>query len=154
MEDRMKGTGPAHEGDRLIAADATPWLPMNASTRFRLLRCSRETGQTTLMLKIAAGTRAPAHTHFGASEYLVLSGTMELDGGELAGGVTARAGDYGYEATGAVHGETFFPEETVLYFTRYGPSATIGENQQILSVLDWKRLSELQAEGLAQLGGT
>ena len=135
--------------DRWIASDATPWLTMDANTQFRLLRCSRETGQTTLLLKIAAGTRAGAHIHFGASEYLVLSGRMELGGGAEAGGVTARAGDYGYEANGAVHGETYFPEETMLFFVRQGPSARIDENQQIVSVLDWKRLTELETEGLA-----
>lgn len=139
--------------DSFVAAGATPWLPMAEGISLRVLRISPETGYTTVLFKIPGGTRYPRHKHLGGGEYYMVSGKMELRGGVQRGGVTAVAGDYGYEANGAIHDETFFPEDTELFFVRYGPSAMIDDEGRILSILDWQALVRIQAEGLAALAG-
>ena len=43
------------------------------------------------------------HVHMGPGEYFLMSGMMEVQGGEQAGGVTAVAPAYGYEPCNARH---------------------------------------------------
>src|SRR6516162_1657489 len=69
----------------------------------------------------AKGSSIPRHEHLGAGEYYVISGKMEVRGGVENGGITAITGDYGYEPNGVIHDMTNFPEDTVLYFTNFGP---------------------------------
>jgi hypothetical protein len=81
----------------------------------------------------------------------MVSGKMELRGGVERGGVTARTGDYGFEANGAWHDETNFPEETILYFTNFGPIRFVDDEDRTLAVLDYKMLREVAAAGRAKL---
>ena len=140
-----------NDNDLFVSNEGSPWLPLVQGICFRVLRISTETGHTTVLFRIPAGTRYPRHKHLGGAEYYMVSGRMELRGGAENGGVTAVAGDYGYEACGAVHDETYFPEETILYFSRYGPSATIDDDGKIVSVLDWQALVKLEAEAMSAL---
>jgi hypothetical protein len=140
-----------NDNDLFVAADGSPWLPLAHGISLRVLRISPETGHTTVLFRIPGGTRYPRHKHLGGSEYYVVSGRMDLRGGAQNGGVSATAGDYGYEANGAIHEETYFPEDTELFFVRYGPSAMIDDDGNIISLLDWQALSKIEVEGLAAL---
>jgi hypothetical protein len=81
----------------------------------------------------------------------MVSGKMDIRGGSDHGGVTARAGDYGFEANGAWHDDTSFPEETVFYFTNYGPIRFVDDEDRTVAVLDYKMLREVAAAGRAKL---
>jgi len=81
----------------------------------------------------------------------MISGEMDVRGGARAGGITAVAGDYGYEPNGIIHDSTEFPNETVFYFTNYGPIQFIDEQDSTVFVLDWKGLLDLEAAMRASL---
>jgi len=93
----------------------------------------------------------PRHEHLGAGEYLILSGKAEVRGGVESGGITAHAGDYGYEPSGVIHDSTYFPEDTIYFFTNHGPIKFIDDHDNILAVIDWRTVRALEAQGLAQL---
>ena len=76
---------------------------------------------------------------------------MEIRGGAERGGITVKAGDYGYEADGVRHNDTRFPEETVLYFTNFGAIRFVDDNDNTLAVLDYKMLREIAALGREKL---
>jgi len=110
-------------GDIYVNSAAEPWINFSPGIDFKLLRTSQETGAWTVLFKCSPGSSFARHEHLAAGEYLMVSGKMEIRGGVERGGVTARAGDYGFEANGTWHDETNFPEETILYFTNFVPSA-------------------------------
>jgi anti-sigma factor ChrR (cupin superfamily) len=117
----------------------------------KLLRVSQETGTWTALFKCQPESSFARHRHLGAGEYLMISGEMNVRGGVQAGGITAVAGDYGYEPNGIIHDSTEFPKETVFYFTNYGPIQFIDEQDNTVFVLDWKGLLDLEAATRASL---
>lgn len=123
------------------------WVHFGGGIEFKLLRVSPENGTWAVLFNCPPGSSFAAHRHFGAGEYLVLSGAVELRGGEDAGGVTARAGDYGYEANSVYHYQTNFPEQTVLYFQNHGPIGFIDEDDTVVSVLDWEGVLDVWNAG-------
>ncbi len=133
--------------DTYIHTDGEQWLPFGdtAGIEFKLLRVSQETGTVTLLFKCAPQSSFARHRHLGAGEYLMVYGEMDVRGGARAGGITAVAGDYGYEPNGIIHDSTEFPKETVFYFTNYGPIQFIDEEDNTVFVLDWKGLLDLEA---------
>jgi len=76
---------------------------------------------------------------------------MEIRGGVQNGGITAYAGDYGYEPNGVIHDHTEFPEESVLYFTNNGPIKFIDDSNNTVFVLDWQILRGMEAEAKDKL---
>jgi quercetin dioxygenase-like cupin family protein len=82
------------------------------------------------LLNCAKGSSIPRYEHLGAGEYYVISGKMEVRGGVENGGITAIAGDYGYEPNGVIHDMTNFPEDTILYFTNFGADPVHRRRQQ------------------------
>ena len=146
--DRMRN---AEIKDTYVHTDDLQWVPFPGAPGIdmRLLRVSSENGQWTAIFQCAAGSGFPRHKHLGAGEYLMISGTMEVRGGAAAGGVTAYAGDYGYEPTGMIHDFTNFVEDTVFYFTNYGPIQFMDDDDNILGILDWQALLEINAAATA-----
>ena len=63
----------------------------------RSLFRNNETGGRSSVVRLAAGTRFPRHAHHGTEEVLVLSGTVVIDGTELA------PGDYLFTSPGEEH---------------------------------------------------
>ena len=59
------------------------------------------------------------------------------------GGVS-RTGDWIYEPNGAVHEATHHPEETIYLANVHGAIAFTDENQEILSISDWRGMKALQ----------
>jgi quercetin dioxygenase-like cupin family protein len=107
--------------DTYVHASQEPWVQFYPRIGFKLLRATQETGHWTVLLNCAKGSSIPRHEHLGAGEYYVVSGKMEVRGGVENGGITAISGDYGYEPNGVIHDMTNFPEDTILYFTNFGP---------------------------------
>jgi len=138
-------------GDIYVDTAAEPWINFSPGIDFKLLRTSQETGAWTALFKCAAGSSFARHEHLAAGEYLMLSGKMEIRGGAERGGVTAKAGDYGYEANGMWHDDTCFPEETVLYFTNFGAIRFVDDDDNTLAVVDYKMLREIAEVGRQKL---
>ncbi len=117
----------------LINTKELPWIPMGGpGLWFRLLRASTETGQWTILIKMANGASFAPHKHLGAAEFYVLKGTIHYRAG------IAREGYYGYEPLGVIHKETAAEDETILWYNGYGPVAFTGPDGSIVGVLDWE----------------
>lgn len=128
-----------------------PWLPFSPGIDFKVLRTSQETGHWTVLFKCAVGSAFARHEHLGAGEYLLLSGKMEIRGGVEKGGITAYPGDYGYEPNSVIHDSTCFPEESVLYFTNFGPIRFMDDEDKTVFVLDWAGVRNMEAEARTKL---
>jgi ChrR-like protein with cupin domain len=50
----------------------------------------------------------------------------------------AITGDYGYEPNGVIHDMTNFPEDSILYFTNFGPIRYIDDDDNTVGFLDWQ----------------
>ena len=120
-----------------VAEDALPWKVLRDGYFFKLLRTCPVTGTWVLLIRCEAGAMVPPHKHIGAAEYFVLKGKIEIRGGVENGGVTAVAGDYGYEPNGIVHEQTCFPEPTEYLFINHGPLQYLDEAGNTVMVLDW-----------------
>jgi anti-sigma factor ChrR (cupin superfamily) len=121
------------------------WIDFVPGIQIQVLRVSPETGRWSVLFKCAAGSSFARHEHLGGGEYLMLSGKSLVRGGAERGGVTAVAGDFGYEPNGMIHDITEFPEESVLYFSNDGPLKFIDDDDMVVSILDWRAI--LQAAG-------
>ena len=53
-----------------------------------------------------------------------------------------------YEPNGVIHDMTNFLEDTVLYFTNFGPIRFIDDDNNTVGFLDWQKVAE---EGAAKL---
>ncbi|MDC1286830.1 cupin domain-containing protein [Gammaproteobacteria bacterium] len=104
-----------------VSQDDVPWKMFRGGIHFKLLRTCSVTGTWVVLFRHEAGTEYLPHKHIGAGEYFVLKGRVELRGGVENGGITATAGDYGYEPNGIVHEKTYFPEPTEYLFINHGP---------------------------------
>jgi quercetin dioxygenase-like cupin family protein len=133
--------------DTYVHVDAMPWIPFSEGIDFKVLRTSAETGAWTVLFKCAKGSAFARHEHLGAGEYLMLSGKVEVRGGVQKGGITAYPGDYGYEPSGVIHDSTYFVEDSIFYFTNYGPIKFIDDGDQTPFVLDWRGVRALEAQG-------
>jgi anti-sigma factor ChrR (cupin superfamily) len=128
----MKDAEPSGPPDLLVNTDTLPWLPLGERASFRLLRVSPETGVTVMMLRVEAGGCFAAHKHLGAAEGYVTRGSFKYRTG------VARAGDYFYEANGAVHEATHAEEDSESLFILHGPIALLAEDGSYEVVLDWE----------------
>jgi anti-sigma factor ChrR (cupin superfamily) len=140
-----------HHNDGLaetyVRTAVASWIDFVPGIQMQLLRVSPETGRWSVLFKCAAGSSFARHEHLGGGEYLMMSGKSLVRGGADKGGVTAIAGDFGYEPNGMIHDITEFPEESVLYFSNDGPLKFIDDDDSIVSILDWRAI--LQAAGNA-----
>ncbi len=123
--------------DLHVAQDSLPWKVLRDGYHFKLLRTCSVTGTWVALFRAEAGSLVPPHKHIGAAEYFVLKGKLEIRGGVEEGGVTALAGDYGYEPNGIVHEKTYFPEPTEYLFINHGPLQYLDDEGNTAMVLDW-----------------
>jgi anti-sigma factor ChrR (cupin superfamily) len=124
--------------EEYVSTRSLPWSVLVPGIRMKVCRVSPETGTWTVLFKADAGASFPRHRHLAAGEYFMLSGKMEVRGGAQAGGVTAVAGDYGWEPVSVIHDHTYFPEESDFLFTNHGAVQFIDEQGNTTSVLDWE----------------
>lgn len=118
----------------LIQTDKVDWIDSGGGNLFKVLRISKETGAWSALIKAPKGQVNPPHTHLGAADFYVISGGFDYRGG------SARAGDWVYEAAGAVHEATSHPVDTVYLANVYGPVGFHDENGKIAQVLDWRAI--------------
>jgi anti-sigma factor ChrR (cupin superfamily) len=118
----------------LIQTDKVDWIDSGGGNLFKVLRISKETGAWSALIKAPKGQVNPPHTHLGAADFYVISGGFDYRGG------SARAGDWVYEAAGAVHEATSHPVDTVYLANVYGPVGFHDENGKIVQVLDWRAI--------------
>ena len=126
-----------------VEQNKLPWKVLMEGMYFKLLRTCSVTGAYVLLMRHDPGTFVPSHKHFGSAEYYMLKGKTEVRGGVENGGVTASAGDYGYEPNGVIHEQTYFPELTEYLFINHGPLHYIDDDGNIISVLDWQAVEAL-----------
>lgn len=139
-----ESTGPK---DLLVRCKDLPWHPLGPGTWFKLLRISEETGVWTSLIKMEAGSRFAPHKHLGAAEFFVIKGEFDYRGG------TAKAGDYGYEPLGAIHGATTCTVESEYVITTYGPIAFLNEDGSVQTMYDFAAAKTLWDEQQAGKAG-
>lgn len=123
--------------ERLLPPQDARWYNLVEGIDFRLLFASEETGRWSVLLRCQAGSFFRRHRHLGPGEYFVVKGKMEYRMG------TAVEGTYGYEPLEAIHDHTAFPEYTELYFTNYGAVAFLGENDEVIAILNHRSLLDI-----------
>ncbi len=126
-----------------VDTDAMPWREFGEGIDMKVLRTSAETGTWTVLFRCPAGSSFAPHRHLGAGEYFMLKGRMDVRGGAEHGGITARAGDYGYEPNGVVHEQTCFPEDSELYFTNYGAIQFLTADMEPDFILDFAEIDRI-----------
>jgi anti-sigma factor ChrR (cupin superfamily) len=100
----------------LIKADEMEWVEMIPGEAWaKVLFTSSETGAWAALYKWRKDYVAAAHKHLGGAHTFMLKGKLEYRGGTL------EAGDYGYEANGAIHGATTTIEDSEFLFMSNGP---------------------------------
>ncbi len=124
----------------LVRTRQQKWIDAGGGNQFIVLRISKETGAWSALIKAAAGTANPPHTHLGPADFHVISGGFDYRGG------SARAGDWVYEPAGAVHEATMHPEDTIYLANVYGPVAFHDGRGGFSQILDWRWVKAL-AEG-------
>ncbi len=91
-------------------ADGATWRDTRVpGMQARLLYIDRRAGRYAALLRMAAGSRYPAHRHSGPEECLVLEGDMR------DGDVVLRAGDFQYSPAGSDHGELSTDQGCLIY---------------------------------------
>jgi len=134
--------------DLLVRCKDLPWHPLGPGTWFKLLRVSEETGVWTSLIKMEAGSRFAPHKHLGAAEFFVVKGEFDYRAG------TAKAGDYGYEPLGAIHGATTCTVESEYVITTYGPIAFLNEDGSVQMLYDFSAAKKLWDEQQAGKTGS
>ncbi len=135
-------------GEEYVHIDAVAWQPFpeafsTGGIRWKLLHVSPEVGAWTAIFDCPKGSSFARHIHVGPGEYLLTRGRMEVRGGSEAGGDTARALGYGYEACNARHDQTYFPEDSAFYMTFLGPLQFIDPEGKPAAVVGWEQAQEL-----------
>lgn len=123
--------------DVLEKTSELPWHSLGKGAFFKLLRYSEETGVFSIILRIDKGGMFQSHRHLGAAEFLMTKGRMKYVNG------VAEAGDWGFEALGAVHEATSVDEDSELLFIGYGPLIFVDENGEDEKILDGKLLQSV-----------
>jgi hypothetical protein len=140
------------EGDDLhIKADAGGWCRAAPGIQVRVLRTSQATGHFVALYKVEAGTTAAPHVHYGSAESYLVSGRMEVRGGAENGGKTVLPGDYGFEANGARHDATYFPEDSLLFYIAHGPTMYFDEAGNYAFMMDFAMMKKLSEDPAARV---
>ena len=128
--------------EEYVQIDALAWQPFPEAfsaggIRWKLLHVSPEQGAWTAIFDCPAGSSFAPHVHAGPGEYLLTKGRMDVRGGKAAGGDTAVAPGYGFEASGARHDKTQFPVGSEFYMTFLGPLTFIHPDGSPIAVVGW-----------------
>lgn len=134
--------------DILVDSEALPWMPLGDGITYKVLRISEESGTWSSIMRMEAGSCFAPHKHLGAADFYVLRGALHYRAG------TAKAGHYGYEPLGMVHGRTTCDEETIFLFNAYGPIAFFDEEGRVQNILDWEFVkNQLEGKSEASFSG-
>ena len=128
----------------LVRADDLNWISDGVGNQIKILRVNEETGFFHILVKAKAGQVNPPHTHLGPADFYVLEGGFDYRGG------SARAGDWVYEPTGAVHEATRHPLDTIYLANVYGPVAFHNSSGGIAGVYDWRSVMSLAGDATSK----
>jgi anti-sigma factor ChrR (cupin superfamily) len=129
----------AEESEILTQSEDLPWATMGDGVSIRVLRVSEETGLWSALIRMEPGAVFAAHKHLGAAEFFILKGCLQYRMGD------AQTGSYGYEPLGAVHDATTCSEETILYFTSYGPVVFHDDEGTVTQILSYETALQMRA---------
>lgn len=130
-----------------IGGPSEDWRELGPGLEARVLRTCSVTGTWAVLYKVAGGTSASAHVHYGSADSYVISGCMETGGGEANGGRTVRAGSYSFEPnSNRRHEATYFAEDTLLIYIHHGPIMYVDDDGGFKHLLDWQGVRAI-AEG-------
>jgi anti-sigma factor ChrR (cupin superfamily) len=123
-----------------IGGESDDWRDLAPGIQIRVLRTTQATGVWAVLYKVAAGTTAAPHQHFGSSDSYVIKGKMIGTAGR-----TLQAGDYVYEPNSdRVHKATYFEEDTLYLYIHQGPFMHLDEAGKMIGVTDWNAMRKLQ----------
>jgi len=128
---------------RAVELDSIDWVAFpealsEGGIRWKLLNVAPELGSWAAVFDCPAGSSFNSHHHIGPGEYYLTKGRMEVRGGTEDGGDTVVAPAYGYEATSAFHGKTYFPVDSEFYMTFLGPLQFVNEpGGATLALVTW-----------------
>ena len=133
--------------DTYVHPDDLAWIPFPGveGIGMKVLRVSSETGAWTVLFQMEAGSGFPRHKHLGAGEYMMIKGEIEVRGGVKNGGITAVAGDYGWEPTGMIHDWTNAVVASEFLFTNHGALQFMDDDDNTVGVLDWQGILAIEA---------
>ncbi|KAH8433849.1 2,4'-dihydroxyacetophenone dioxygenase family protein [Aspergillus melleus] len=131
-------TNQSHDAGDTINCNSLPWLPLAPQVWIKILRLSPETESYTVIVRAEPGGVLPRHRHLDNAEIYILKG----NGAHPQTGAFAQ-GDYVTERKGATHEPLVFQEETELLMISNGPSAFLGENDEVLYLMDVPMLQRL-----------
>ena len=126
----------------LVRTDDLNWIDDGFGNQIKILRINEETGFFHILIKAKGGQVNPPHTHLGPADFYVIEGGFDYRGG------SARAGDWVYESTGAVHEATTHPMDTIYLANVYGPISFHSSDGGITGIVDWRSMKKL-ADGAA-----
>jgi anti-sigma factor ChrR (cupin superfamily) len=121
----------------LVSTDDMPWAQVEPLTAYKLLWVSEETGAWTMLVRASAGAVNARHRHLGPSDFYVLSGQIDYEGG------SATPGDWLYEPNGAIHAATSHPVDTVYLANVRGPLEILDDRDRVIQVIDAFRFRQM-----------
>lgn len=127
-------------GGDTVHCDSLPWLPLAPSVMVKVIKLVPETGGYSVIIRADRGGVLPRHKHLASAEIFILKGS----GVHPQTGAYAK-GDYVSEREGAIHDPLLFEEDTELLMISSGPSAFLGERDEVLFLMDVPMLERLQA---------
>jgi len=135
------GEGGIHIPD--IAGNSDDWHQMAQGIQIRVLRTCQATGTWAVLYKVAAGTTASPHVHYGSADSLVLKGKMQAASGVDGGRKTLKAGDYAFEPnTNRRHEATYFVEDTLLLYIHTGALMYLDDEGNYSTMTDVNAIEE------------
>jgi putative transcriptional regulator len=99
---------PLAEGLLSVRFGDGDWQPIAEGISAKVLSVDRASGVVMSMVRMAAGTKLPEHTHHGIEQFLVLEGDCIVNGDVLG------RGDYHRAEPGTVHQLTYTENGTLL----------------------------------------
>ncbi len=96
--------------------DEGVWAEHAPGVAIKTLHVDRDSGVTSLLMRMEPGSRYPAHEHTGDEECLMLSGEVSF------GDLTLRAGDYHLAPKGMVHAEAFTATGALVFIRSHSAS--------------------------------
>ncbi len=99
---------PGPESFVFLKAAQGRWVEVLPGMTVKVLFADPESGRTTSLVKMTAGTHYAAHRHAAAEEVYV------LEGGCVCGGQSLLPGDYHRAAAGSVHVDTYTDDGCLL----------------------------------------
>lgn len=117
--------------------ETLPWIPLGPGESFKPLHLSPR--NRVLLLKLEPGTVIPRHRHRGEVHAFNISGSRELDTGEIIG-----PGGYVFEPIGNVDSWRCVGDEPVIvHITSFGAMEYLDENDNVLKRDDENTLRDL-----------